>query len=334
MRCSAIAERRGLRLLLALVSAVALLLCCATASAGRSTIAERLFREGRTQMESGDLSAACESFAASMRAERSVGAYVNLARCHELQSKSATAHREYLEAARFAEGRGERGRAEAARRFAAALEGKISTLTIAVTEVTEGLRVLRDGELIAPAAIGSPALVDPGAHRVDASAPGYAPWSLVVRVGPDGDARRVEIPALVRTDNGTPLGDEPDEPSSLAQPIGWTLTAVGAGAALAGLIVGITVLTDADKAETDPALCPNKNCTAEGDSFLSELDDRALAANVLIPVGLTMAAVGIVVLALTPNDEAPSSSAHQTAVELRLQGGPLSSSATLRGSFW
>jgi hypothetical protein len=330
MRCSATAERRGRHVLLATLSAVALLLCCANANAGRSTIAEQLFREGRTLIERGDIAAACESFAASMRAERSVGAYVNLARCHELQSKSATAHREYLEAARFAESEGQPGRAEAARRLAAALEEKISTLTIAITEPVDGLRVLRDGRLIAPETIGAPAHVDPGTYRVEASAPGYAAWSRVVRVGPDGDARRVEIPPLTHNDaNGAP-DVAPGEPGSIAQPIGWTLTALGAGAALAGLIVGITVLTDADDAASDPALCPDNNCTAEGNAFLSELDDRALAANVLIPIGLTMAAVGVVVLVVSPDDKEPSSSAHPTSVELQLHA----SGAVLRGSFW
>jgi hypothetical protein len=294
-------------MLLAVLIALALLLVSAAASAGRSAIAEQLFREGRTLMEGGDIDGACEKFAASMRAERSVGAYVNLARCHELQSKTATAHREYLEAARFAEGKGQADRADAARRFAAELEGKISTLTISVIQPVAGLTVLRNGERVPSESFGAPAYVDPGAHRVEANAPGHASWTRVVRVGPDGDNRRVEIPPLESTALDTPSTDKPtSDDSGLPRLMGWSLTGLGGAATLVGALLGITVLNDVDNAESDPALCPDKNCTAEGDAYLSDLEDRAMAANVLIPVGLAMVVSGVVLLAAIPDDAAAS----------------------------
>src|SRR5690606_30041935 len=82
-------------------AALCVLIVSGTARADKAT-AESLFQEGKRLMEQGQIEEACPKFQASMDAEPSVGAMLNLARCHELTGKTATAWAEYTEAANLA----------------------------------------------------------------------------------------------------------------------------------------------------------------------------------------------------------------------------------------
>jgi hypothetical protein len=302
MRSSAIARR----LCWTLGVALTLVWGASTVLADQGTIAEKLFRDGRKLIHEGAIDEACEKFAASMRAEASVGAHVNLAKCRELQGRTATAHREYLAAADFAERQGQRQRAAAARQLASKLEGKLSTLTIAVATPVPGLTVLDDGVPVPRTSWGSATPVDPGVHRVEASAPGHGSWQTTVTIEADGDRRRVPVPMLEPTEDGPDEG--PVEPESagpsLTSTLGWIATGVGAATALSGAIIGATVIEDAGDAEDDPDLCPAKVCTPAGDEYLAELDDRAAAATALVVVGSVLVVGGVVtVIAGSATDE-------------------------------
>lgn len=271
------------------------------ARADQRTIAEKLFRDGRELMHQGAIDEACDKFAASMRAEPSVGAHVNLAKCRELQGRTATAHREYLAAAALADREGQKPRAAAARRLAAQLEGKLSTLTISVSTPVPGLSVLNDGVPVPETRWTVPTPVDPGDHRVEASAPGYAHWEITVTVDADGDRRTVVIPMLASTEDDFDDGpvDPPAGDTSLATTLGWIATGVGAATALSGVVIGATVLEDAADAEDDPSLCPGKICTPAGDDVLVELDDRAATATALVVVGSVLVVGGVVTVIAT-----------------------------------
>jgi len=111
-----------------------------------------------------------------------------LAVCHERQGKTASAWAEYLEAATVAQREKRADVGAAARRRAAAIEPRLSTLAVRVAPGfhVAGLEVRRDGLVLDPAAFGTAAPVDPGEHVVVATAPGKRAWrrSVIVRAVP------------------------------------------------------------------------------------------------------------------------------------------------------
>ena len=178
-----------------------LLIVAACALAGQAHAQERkaaeaLFREGRALLARGDVEGACNRFAESQRLEPSGGTLMNLADCHERQGKTASAWAEFSAAEELSKQQARTARAAEARRRAAALLPLLSHLTILVPRVVPGLEVHRDGELVESGRFGAAIPVDPGPHRVTATAPGYEPTSVEVTLGPRADAQTVTLPEL------------------------------------------------------------------------------------------------------------------------------------------
>src|SRR5690606_24363777 len=121
-----------------------------TSAAADSATAEALFREGKALLDRGEIDAACEKFQASMDAEPSIGAQLNLARCHEQLGRTASAWAEYLKAASLAQRHGDARRERSARELAAELEPRLSKLTVEVVAPAEGLTV-ELGDIALPA---------------------------------------------------------------------------------------------------------------------------------------------------------------------------------------
>jgi hypothetical protein len=168
--------------------------------------AEALFREGTKLMEQKNFAAGCPKLAESQQLDPATGTLMALAMCHEGQGKTASAWAEYAEVANRAREEGRSDRERAARDRAAALEAKLSTLTIApsaLAAVTVGLVVKRDGVLVGPGAWKTAVPVDPGEHTVEASAPVKRSIIATVTVGPAGDKKTVEIPGLENDSGGT-----------------------------------------------------------------------------------------------------------------------------------
>src|SRR5690606_28101935 len=128
-------------------------------------------------MESGRSAEACPRFEESDRLEPGLGTRFHLAACYEAVGKSASAHALFLEVAAEAKQRDQEEREGVARQRAEALERRLSRLTIEVPFASSPeLRVERDGLPIGTAQWGLAVPVDPGRHRVSASAPGREPW--------------------------------------------------------------------------------------------------------------------------------------------------------------
>jgi hypothetical protein len=168
--------------------------------------AEVLFREGKKLMDQKNFAAACPKLAESQRLDPATGTLLALAMCHEGQGKTASAWVEYAEVASRSRQEGRSDREQAARDKGAALEAKLSTLSIApsaVAAATVGLVVKRDGAVVGQSAWQTAVPVDPGEHKVEASAIGKKSFLATVNVGPDGDKKTVEIPALENDAGGT-----------------------------------------------------------------------------------------------------------------------------------
>jgi len=165
----------------------------------REAEAEALFREGKRLLEARDYAQACPKLAESYRLDPATGALLALAICREGAGNLASAWSAYAEVAERSKAEGRADREKAAREKAAALEAKLSMLTIVVARAADvvGLRVQRDGEETARAAWGVAVPVDAGAHTIVATAPGRSPWRATITIGVKAERRRIEVPVLV-----------------------------------------------------------------------------------------------------------------------------------------
>src|SRR5262245_63276914 len=87
----------------------------AEAPSDQGALARELFDQGRALLETKDYERACEKFAESQRLDPGGGTLLNLALCHELSGKTASAWTEFDQALRMARADGRSDREEFAR---------------------------------------------------------------------------------------------------------------------------------------------------------------------------------------------------------------------------
>ncbi|HEY8944131.1 MAG TPA: tetratricopeptide repeat protein [Polyangiaceae bacterium] len=249
-------------------------------SGAEVTLAETLYREGRLLMAERRYAEACIKFAESHRLDPATGTLLNLGTCHEAQGKLASAWSAFSEALRAARRELREDRVTFAEERLAALEPRLSRLTVQLSpEMTQPVDVKVDGVSIGPAAYGVAVPIDPGSHRVEASAPGHESWSQELRVEIGSLRHVVTIPVLkaARVDAAPPPQAPVPAPLPVIapQPVehDWTrpiptsvYVAGGATLALtaAAIVTGISYL---DK-EADYA-------NVRGDASVSTGDQRA-----------------------------------------------------------
>lgn len=190
-------RRLGVGLLLSSAALLAAPLGWAQSGA-KTAVAEALYRQARDLMAAGKLDEACPKFAESQRLDPATGTLLNLAACHERQGKLATAWLEYSDVIVGARRDGRQDRVDYATERAAALEPRLSRLTLVLAAQADDTSLVLelDGASFGRAAIGVPTPVDPGQHVVKASAPGKKPWQQEITIGAEADQQTVTIPAL------------------------------------------------------------------------------------------------------------------------------------------
>src|SRR4051794_7964766 len=166
-------------------------------SATDQVMAEALFQEGRKLVEEKKYAEACPKFAESQRLDPGLGTLLNLASCHELEGKTATAWAEFRQALGLAARESRPAAEQLARTHIDAITPQLSKITITVAPASEapGLQVSLDGQVLGKPAWGVAAPLDPGAHTIAATAPGKKSWSSQVVFAPS-EAKTVEVPAL------------------------------------------------------------------------------------------------------------------------------------------
>jgi hypothetical protein len=165
-------------------------------------LAQSLFDAGRHLMDSGQYAEACSRFEGSERLDPGGGTLLNLALCYDKLGKLAHAYRAYNDAisSAIAEHRSER---EAfARQRVAALAPRLPHLTLDVTHAP-GLEVKLDGAVVPESAWGTAAVVDPGLHMVEASAPGSVSFQTSI-TSKEGEERSLAV-ALVPASPPAPV---------------------------------------------------------------------------------------------------------------------------------
>lgn len=268
---------------------LALVIFATSAHASQKAAAESLFQEGKRLMDAGRYEEACPKFEASHKAEPSVGAMLNLARCHEVMGKTASAWLEYLEAAKLAREAGQADREQGARDLANKIEANLSKLTINVSEPSNGLTVKRDQEVVPKATWGNPVPVDPGNYVIEASAPGKRTWSETVTVGKNGDAQTVSVPALAAAGDTAPSNGD-GGPNSLAL-AGYVIGAFGV--VVLGLGIGAGVVAIDKEKELARTCTPPIRCDEDQLSEAGLIADLSTAG---IVVGSACLAGGIIMV--------------------------------------
>jgi hypothetical protein len=186
------------------------------------------------------------------------------------------------------------GYEQPARDAIAELDQQIARIAIHVEpRGAADLAVTVDGQLVPPAALAIPRLVDPGGHTVAATARGYGPAKAEVTAAP-GSSVSVDLvlppaPATpppkappVKPAANTPGAGEAPPPPSRALPI--ALMAGGAAVLGAGVAVGLLGVKQASGAPTRDG--------PEADGARA----KALAGDILGGAGIAGAAAGIIVL--------------------------------------
>jgi hypothetical protein len=297
-----------------------LLLGAASASAqtGNTAAAEALFQEGRTLFQAGKFAEACPKLAESNRLDPATGTLLTLALCHEGEGKLASAWAEFTDVEGRSQREGRDDRVKIAREKATALRPRLSTVTVEFASdvaQTPGLEVRVDGVALGIGSFGVAVPMDGGEHRVEATAPGKAPWHSTFSVKPESDAVRVTIPALTDAAAGAPppaaTPAPTDTPASVSTDSGSgmrTAALITAGAGVVALGVGTYLAFDA-KSDYDAA---KKECdgTLCGDGPFQASEDarsQGTIATVVFVIGGAALATGAALWFLAPSgsEEAP-----------------------------
>lgn len=240
-----------------------------------STPGEKLFREGRDAMGTGDYVTACAKFKESYALEHVVTSLLNEADCEEKRGRLNTSLKLWQDG---------RGRAEddAARKLCDdhvnALKPRVPLLEVQVaTPDLSAVTVTLDG---APFATGVATPVDPGSHDLVAGAAGRSSETQKVQLEEGGKKTVTVLGAVASTTNNPPVTAPATPPTSSSSPVrtaGWITGGVG----LAGLVLfgatGIAVLTNHDD-------CPEYKCAS---------DKRPQGLLVANAVGLVVGIVGV-----------------------------------------
>ena len=157
---------------LAMTVAMVLAVAPALARAQDPAAAEGLFRDGRALMKRGQLGAACNKLAESVRLDPgAVGALMNLAECESQIGRTASAWQKWQLASERLHP-GDRRLTTALARIHA-LEAKLARLVVTLPpSAPAGLEIRRDGVVLDLDRIGTPIPVDPGTHALAVTAPG------------------------------------------------------------------------------------------------------------------------------------------------------------------
>jgi hypothetical protein len=309
----------------ALAAALAVAPWVGHAGAQTDPVAARvLFSDARNLTAQGKYDQACPKFEESQRLDPGIGTLFNLADCWEHVGRTASAWGRFLDVAAQAKMAGQADREKVARERAAMLEPKLSRLTIEVPSKEAGLEVRRDDIAIGAAIWGSSIPVDPGAHTIEARAPGKKVWQQTVQVAEGGAKLTITIPSLEEDRSAPALAPQAatsiDSGGGTGKTIGYALIGVGVVGVAAGTVFGLQAKSKNDDAlgicQDTPTTCPDEQIQAH----TTAVDDahRAVTLSVVgFAAGGAALVGGVILLATTKGERAKA-----TAVDLT----PLASS--------
>jgi len=304
--------------------------------------AEALFQEAADLMADNRFDDACPKYQASQELDPAVGTLLRLADCYDRVGKSASAWALFIEAETVARRAEQVDRAEIAATRAAELKQRLSTVKLRIADpgAVEGLTIVVDKAAIPEPSWGTALPFDPGTVQIQASAPGYEPWSseVVVPVGPAETT--IAIPLLERAPQQateqrglltsapatTPAAEAP-EASSVQSTLGYVAGGVGlAGLAAAGALSYRAYTLNQDSLDLCAADDPNA-CTTEGKALRDDATKYGTYATIASGVGGGLLITGLVLILTAPSEKETAAPRYRVLAD----AGPRGGSVTLRG---
>ncbi|MBI4699581.1 MAG: hypothetical protein HY744_00195 [Deltaproteobacteria bacterium] len=189
-----------------------------SATSEQKARAEVLFTEAVALMKEKRYQEACLKLAASQLLDPSSGTAFNLARCSQLIGRRATAWAQFQAAESLARQQGRPEHEQAARQAREALEPELSKVVVVVPEQSRvpGLVVSIDAAPLELGGTHGAVPVDPGEHKVQASAPGRVSFEASVTIGAEREIKMVTVPLLDEVPAAP--GPAAEAPPALPQP--------------------------------------------------------------------------------------------------------------------
>jgi hypothetical protein len=293
-----------------------------------------LFDEAVALMQRGQYAAACPKLVRSNELSPNGGTLFALAECYERNGQIASAWVTYNEAAIRA-GAAKRTEAQTtATEAAERLAPSVSRLIIQVpsSSAVDGLAVTLDGRPVAQAEWGVATPIDPGPHKIQASAPSRLATSREISFDRVAAQKVVSLPMLEPAP--VPVADEGPPRGRTQRIAGVVMSGVG----LAGLAVGTVFGLRASSRNNDAAAhCSSNNaCDAEGIRLDSEGRDAATISTIAFIAGGALAVGGLVVVLTAPSGSGsapgPAEQPPQTA-SFGLKGAPGGAAFTFGATF-
>jgi hypothetical protein len=281
--------------------------------------AETLFQDGKKLMTSGKVAEACRKLEESQRLDPRAGTLLALGVCHQKEGKVTTAWVEFREALALAKKSGRLDRVALAQKEIAAIEPKLPRLAIVVPKASAlpGLVLLRDGEELGQPSWDTAVPVDPGEHRVQASAPQYQSWESTVTLA-EGEERKVTVPVLLAVPKPVASVPKPiEQPKRQARTSAWLIGGVGVAALGVGTYFGVRAIT---KRSASDDYCRGALCDPQG----VELNDQAKAAATVsnIACGLGLVGIGVATWLLLRGETEPRAGATTSSLRVAPVPGP------------
>ncbi len=283
--------------------------------------AEVLFEEGKELMKQRKFGEACPKFFESNKLDTGIGTILWLADCYEKNGQTASAWGEFREAADIAS-RSHDPREKVARERSARLEPSLSRLALIVKPGTPvpGLVIKRDGVEVGQTLWGEHVPVDPGSHKIVATAPHKLAWETSIQVRQGVRELEITIPPLEAAPEPPPTpppSTETDRPPDEPPPpvvsghAGGTQRAVGGvllGVGILGAVAGTLLTVFAEyqlSASTSHCKLSVNQCDPQGINDREQAQNATTGLIVAFSAGGALMIGGIVLIATAPSS-APS----------------------------
>ncbi len=254
---------------------------------------EKLFADATALMEKENYAEALPKLETAQKLDPGIGTQFNLAVCYEKLGRLGSAWRNYTAVVQLAHVSGKKAREDAAKEKLAALAPRAPKLAIRAQPQDKADVIVRvDGVILAKEDLtGYP--VDPGEHRIEASASSKKPWALAIPTPPDGTTKDIEIPLLEVVKGETKVVTVTHETTNGRRTLGFVLGGVGVAGIAAGAVTGILLLGAKSTADDH---CKPRCVTADGRPDQEGID-AVNRGNTLIPINAIAFGVGVVGLA-------------------------------------
>ena len=312
-----------------MISRAAAVCVCAVAIAVTTPVraddtgaADALYADAKALAESGNWSAACPKFEASLEASRTLGTLLNLADCLEQDKKLGRALERWEEAIALANEKNDE-RAKFATERKALLEPRVPTLVLDVKQGPEALSVSVGKRDVEPGRFGLPLKVDPGKLEIVVSRDDQVLQTSEIQLA-EGESKRhpLDLAAIAKAHPGKKkLLLVPANPAQRYAGIA-TLSVGLAGLATFGIMEAVAL---GQRAAADgKGGCVEKGettvCSPQGYELAQTAGDVAEIGQWIGVGGLAVAALGLTLFLTAPSDrqeEQPSAA----IVPLLLPGG-------------